>query len=284
VNAVGHAVARFAGARLDSVAALGLRGVARYVLELIVVGTSYFALAKLGAAFSSFHPGMISLPAGLALAAVLLCGLRVWPAILIAALAANLPFDDAMSTGPLLIAAAIAAGSMIEAVVGGVVIKVWSDGRRTFDTAAGVAKFALVTLGLSAPIGATIAAGGLSFAGHVASPNVPALWAIWWLRDAPGAGDRALGVARRTSVQAGHGIQYRNGADRGGRGRAGRLQPDHRTNRQPERVGVPRRPAAGVVGVALRPARHRDGRADPLRLRHLGHGCRRRCLRRRGRK
>jgi PAS domain S-box-containing protein len=187
VNAVGHAVARFARARLDSVAALGLRGLARYVLELIVVGASYFALAKLGAAFSSFHPGMISLPAGLALAAVLLCGLRIWPAILIAALAANLPFDDAMRAGPLLIAAAIAAGSMIEAVVGGVVIKAWSDGRRTFDTAAGVAKFALVTLGLSAPIGATIAAGGLSFAGHVAWPNLTALWAIWWLRDAAGA-------------------------------------------------------------------------------------------------
>src|SRR5262245_63157696 len=74
VNAVGHAVARFAGARLDSVAALGLRGLATYALELIVVGGLYFALAKLGTALASLHPSIISLPAGLALAAVLLCG------------------------------------------------------------------------------------------------------------------------------------------------------------------------------------------------------------------
>jgi PAS domain S-box-containing protein len=173
---------------------LGPRGLATYALELIVVGALYFAFAKLGAALAPLHPSLILPFAGglaqpLALAAVLLRGLRVWPAIFVAALAAGMLAEpvDATLASSILISAAMAAASTIEALVGGFVINVWSDGRRTFDTPAGVAKFALVNLGLSAMIGATIGVGGLGLTGSVDWANAAAPWTMWWLRDAVGA-------------------------------------------------------------------------------------------------
>jgi integral membrane sensor domain MASE1 len=189
VNAVGHAVARLARPKFDSLTVLGPRGLATYALELIVVGALYFVLARLGAALAPLHPSLISPVAGLALAAVLLRGLRVWPAILVAALAAGILADPVGETltSSVLISAAMAAASTIEALVGGFVINVWSDGRRTFDTPAGVAKFALVNLGLSAMIGAAIGVGSLCLHGSVDWANAAAPWAMWWLRDAAGA-------------------------------------------------------------------------------------------------
>jgi PAS domain S-box-containing protein len=182
---VGHAVARFARSILDSVARSGPGGLALYALELIVVGALYLALTKLGVLLATLQPAMVSLPAGFALAAILLCGLRVSPAILAGALLAPMvggatPIDSTSLS-------VVAAANTVEALLGGYVIKVWSDGRHTFDTAAGVAKFALVTLGLSAPLGAAIAAGGASLAGQADGSNLVALGATWWLGHAAGA-------------------------------------------------------------------------------------------------
>jgi PAS domain S-box-containing protein len=168
---------------------LGPRGLATYALELIVVGALYFGLARLGAALAPLHPSLISPVAGLALAAVLLRGLRVWPAIFVAAFAAGILADPVGETltSSVLMSAAMAAAGTIEALVGGFVINVWSDGRRIFDTPAGVAKFALVNLGLSAMIGATIGVVSLCLHGSVDWANAAAPWAMWWLRDAAGA-------------------------------------------------------------------------------------------------
>ena len=72
---------RFAGPRLASLA--DLRGLSTYALELAVIGAGYFVLAKVCLILDALHPGGIPIwPAtGFALAAVLLRGYRVWPAI-----------------------------------------------------------------------------------------------------------------------------------------------------------------------------------------------------------
>jgi integral membrane sensor domain MASE1 len=72
-------------------------------------------LAKLGLAVASINPSATPLwpPTGLALAAVLLRGYRVAPAILIGAFAAN-----ATTAGTLATSAAIGLGNMLEGVVG----------------------------------------------------------------------------------------------------------------------------------------------------------------------
>ena len=180
---------RFSGSK--SVAALQPRGVAKYAFELAIIGASYFVLAEVGLTLASIYSSTVPIwaPAGLALAAVLLRGLRIWPAIFAAAFAVGMPTDIAGASvaDSILLSLGVAAGNTLEAVVGGYLVNAWCQGRKTFDTAAAVAKFAVVALGPSAMIGAIVGAGSLYLAGNVDWGNLIAIGATWWLRDAAGA-------------------------------------------------------------------------------------------------
>ena len=181
---------RFPGLRLESLAALDARGLATYALELVVVGAAYFVLAKVFLALDPIYPGGVPIwPAtGFALAAVLLRGYRVWPAIFAAAwiAGASAAPAGASDAGLIFTAAAIAAGNTLAALAAGYLIDIWSDGLRTFDTPRGVAKFAFVVLGPSAIVGATVGVGSLWLAGYGDGTSLLARWVGWWLRDVAG--------------------------------------------------------------------------------------------------
>ena len=167
-----------------------LRGVAKYLFELAIVGASYFVLARGASALGSIYSTPIPIwpPAGLALAAVLLRGIRIWPAVFAAAFATGLPtgMADAISADSILPAFGNAAGSTLEAIVGGYLLHLWSQGGRTFNTPAGVAKFAFIGLAPSSMLGALVAAGTSYLAGQAEWDNLVPLGAVWWLRDAAG--------------------------------------------------------------------------------------------------
>jgi len=61
-------------------------------LRLAVVTAAYFGAAKLGLSLAFIHANVSPVwpPTGVAIAAVLLLGYRIWPAILLGALLANL--------------------------------------------------------------------------------------------------------------------------------------------------------------------------------------------------
>jgi PAS domain S-box-containing protein len=160
------------------------RGIGRYGLELVGIAVTYFVLAKLGLALASINPSASPIwpPTGFALASVLLWGYRVWPAILLAAFVVN-----ATTAGSLYTSAAIAAGNTLECLVGGYLINLWSDGRNTFDTPAGVVRFALISLFPSTVLSATIGVGALSLAGYAEWANFVPIWMTWWLGDLTGA-------------------------------------------------------------------------------------------------
>jgi PAS domain S-box-containing protein len=180
-------VTRFPGAKFKP--AVQLRGVAKYLFELAVVGASYFVLAYGASALSSVYSTPIPIwpPAGLALAAVLLRGVRVWPAVFAAAFATGLSagISDAISADSILPAFGNAAASTLEAVVGGYLLNLWSEGGRTFNTPAGVAKFALIGL-TSSMLGAFVAAGTSDLTGQPEWDKLIPLGTVWWLRDAAG--------------------------------------------------------------------------------------------------
>jgi PAS domain S-box-containing protein len=157
---------------------------ARYIGTLLAVALAYFVFAKLGLTLASVNPSAspIWAPTGIALAAVLLGGLRVWPAILAAAFAVN-----ATTAGTLETSAVIAAGNTLEAVVGGFLIGRWSGGARTFSTPAQVAKFALVCVGPATVVSASIGVTTLCVAGFAAWAKFSPIWVTWWLGDAAGA-------------------------------------------------------------------------------------------------
>ena len=160
----GRAVERVRGALLEVSPALTRRlppSLGRYAIELFGIGLAYFVLAKVGLALASIHPSASPIwpPTGLALAAVMLRTYRIWPAIFLGAWVAN-----ATTAGSIYTSSAIALGNTLECLLGGYLISRWSDGLRTFDTPAGVAKFALIALCIATPISATVGVGSLTLA------------------------------------------------------------------------------------------------------------------------
>jgi signal transduction histidine kinase/CheY-like chemotaxis protein len=160
------------------------RSTGRRALQLIGIGIAYFICAKIGLALASVHPSATPIwpPTGLALAAVLICGYRVWPAVFVAAWLAN-----ATTAGSIYTSSGIALGNTLESVVGAYLVNRWSDGLRTFDTPAGVARFALICLAAATPLSATLGVGSLSLAGYVDRAQIAYTWMTWWLGDLAGA-------------------------------------------------------------------------------------------------
>jgi PAS domain S-box-containing protein len=176
----------FGGVELEKFHADGWiwRKVGRYIGNLLAVTLAYFVLAKLGLQLASIHPSASPIwpPTGLALAAVLLGGVRLWPAIFVGAFAAN-----ATTAGTLETSALIALGNTLEAVVGGYLIARWSGGVNTFASPTGVARFALIAGGLATLISASIGVTTLSYAGFSDWMKFVPVWTTWWLGDAAGA-------------------------------------------------------------------------------------------------
>jgi integral membrane sensor domain MASE1 len=106
---------------------------------------------------------------------------RVSPAVFLGAFIANLTTAGSIGTS-----FAIATGNVLESLVGAYLINRWSDGRSTFDTPAGVARFALICL-LSTVISPTFGVGSLSLAGYADWSEFPSIWTTWWMGDLSGA-------------------------------------------------------------------------------------------------
>jgi PAS domain S-box-containing protein len=152
----------------------------RRATEFLGVAVGYFALAKLGLSLASINPSASPIwpPTGYALAAVILIGNRAGLAIFAAALLAN-----AMTAGSIYTSLAIALGNTSEALVGGYLIRRWSDGPQTFDSPSGVARFALFCSAAATPISATVGVGSLSTAGYISATDLDSVWMTWWLGD-----------------------------------------------------------------------------------------------------
>ena len=159
-------------------------GLGAFFAWLPVVAVAYFLLAKLGLQLASINPSASPIwpPTGLAFAAVILGGVRFFPAILIGAFAAN-----AATAGTLETSAAIAVGNTLEGVVGGYLIAKWCGGAQAFVTPARIAKFAIVCAGLPTMLSATIGVATLYWAGFAAEPTLAPVWITWWLGDTAGA-------------------------------------------------------------------------------------------------
>lgn len=153
-----------------------------HFLRLALVTVLYFAAAKLGLSLAFIHANVSPVwpPTGVAIAAVLLLGYRIWPAILLGAFLANL-----FTPVPIAAAAGIAVGNTMEALSAGLLLR-FLDFHKTFDRARDVFKFSLATF-LCTMISASV--GTLSLClGHTASwPDFGSLWLTWWLGDTVGA-------------------------------------------------------------------------------------------------
>src|SRR6266571_5694530 len=153
------------------------------VAVLVGLAVVYFFAAKLGLRFAYINSSVTTIwpPAGIALAAFVLLGYRVWPAILGAAFLANVT-----TTGAVLPSIGIAIGNTAEGLLGSYLVNRFARGGRVFDRVRDIVRFtalaALVSTTLSAAIGVTsLAVGGL-----MSWTDAPRVWLTWWLGDAVG--------------------------------------------------------------------------------------------------
>jgi PAS domain S-box-containing protein len=165
-----------------------LRGVANaatYGLELVIVAAIYVGLAEAELFFPSINPTATLLwpPTGLALALLLLRGYRIWPAVLAGPVASS-----AIAAGSFLAPGFVGVGTALAALAGAWALRRWSNGRETFETPFGIARFALVCFVPTAAIGVTVTAAGLTLANNVSlgDPAWTTPLATWWLADAAG--------------------------------------------------------------------------------------------------
>jgi PAS domain S-box-containing protein len=158
------------------------KGIAYGIATALATAAVYFAAAKLGLslAFVARQVTTVWPPTGIALAAVLLCGPRVWPGIALGAFLAN-----ATASEPVWTAAAIAAGNTLEALAGAWLLRRLGV-RTTLERARDVLALVLVAALGSTAVSATVGVASLCLGGVQAWDAFGSLWLTWWLGDALG--------------------------------------------------------------------------------------------------
>jgi diguanylate cyclase (GGDEF)-like protein len=160
-----------------------MRVPARGLAVFIGLAGVYFLAAKLGLAVAFVHASATAVwpPAGIALAALLILGLRACPAVFAGAFLAN-----ATTAGSVATSLGVAAGNTLEAVVGAALVNRFAGGVLAFDRTRGVATFALLAALVSTTLSATCGVTVLSLGGFADWARFGAIWLTWWLGDATG--------------------------------------------------------------------------------------------------
>src|SRR6201993_1539505 len=144
-----------------------------------LLAIAYIIAGKLGLMLASLHASASPVwpPAGIALAAMLLFGCRVWPAIFVGAFVVNLT-----TAGNIATSLAIAAGNTLEALAGAWLVNRFGSGRNFCDRPQGVFKFAIAEA-ISTLISASLGVSSLALAGFANWNSYGAIWLTWWLGD-----------------------------------------------------------------------------------------------------
>jgi PAS domain S-box-containing protein len=144
----------------------------------------YFLAAKWGLtlAFVQANATAVWPPTGIALAALLMGGWRLWPGIFIGAFLANL-----FTAGNVATSLGIATGNTLEALCGFYLVSRFAHGREALTRTTDLFKFAILG-GIVAPlVSATVGVGTLALAGMTGGVSLKAVWLTWWLGDMGGA-------------------------------------------------------------------------------------------------
>jgi signal transduction histidine kinase/CheY-like chemotaxis protein len=152
-------------------------------VALIVFTALYIAAGKLGLsmAFLNASASPIWPPTGLALAAMLLVGYRMWPAVLVGAFVVNLTTAGTISTS-----AVIAAGNTMEAAVGAMIVRRFAAGIAAFESVPNIFRFTVFAAIPSTMIGATVGVTCLAIAHFVRWDLYGQVWMTWWTGDVVG--------------------------------------------------------------------------------------------------
>jgi diguanylate cyclase (GGDEF)-like protein len=156
----------------------------RDIAVLAALAGMYFVAGKLGLKLASVHASATAVwpCTGIALAAFLIFGYRVWPAILAGAFLVNLTTAGSAATS-----IGIAVGNTLEAVVGCYLVSRFASGQHAFQRAQDIFKFTFLAGMVSTTVSATIGVTTLTLGGFANWTMYRSIWCTWWLGDAVGA-------------------------------------------------------------------------------------------------
>jgi diguanylate cyclase (GGDEF)-like protein len=163
----------------DSLAALRR---SPYVGQLICVAGAYFAAAKLSL-FFAIPPGYATAvwpPSGIAVAAMLLLGNRIWPGVWAGVVLVNSMVDASVFT-----AAFIACGNTLAALAGAAQIRRHVGGLYEFDSGEDVVRFVAIAASCSV-VAATIGVWAIGLHEPGTSLELAQNWWTWWEGDTVG--------------------------------------------------------------------------------------------------
>jgi signal transduction histidine kinase len=160
------------------------RGRLADVAITVGLGAIYFAAGKLGLSLAFVHANATTVwpPTGIAVAAFLLLGPRVWPGVLIGAFLVNLT-----TAGSALSSAGIAIGNTLEGLLAAYLVGRYANGRQAFERLGDVLRFAILAALISPVVSATIGVTSLCATGYAQWTDFGPIWLTWWLGDAGGA-------------------------------------------------------------------------------------------------
>ena len=145
---------------------------------LAALAAIYFVAGKIGLrlAFVNASATPVWPSAGIGLAAFLILGYRVWPAILLGAFLVNFTIAGSIASS-----AAIAIGNTLEGVVGAYLVNRYANGLDCFDRPRDIFRFAGLAAVIGATLSATWGATTLSLTGSARWTEYGSIWLTWWL-------------------------------------------------------------------------------------------------------
>ena len=165
---------------------------AKWCLQMLILSLAYFCSGKISLLLA-VPPGYATAiwpPSGIALAAILLYGARLWPAILLGSFLVN--FSSALQEGnqptvtlaltPLI----IGCGASLQAALGAFFVKRYAGFPNTLSHEKEIFSFFIIGGFFSSLINASFSVSALVFFGKVSLDNYLLNWGIWWLGDTLG--------------------------------------------------------------------------------------------------
>jgi signal transduction histidine kinase len=162
------------------------RGASRLTENLsatVLATVAYFIAGKLGLQLAFMHASATAVwpPSGIALAAFLLFGYRLWPGIFLGAFLVNIT-----TAGSLFTALGIATGNTLEGVTGAYLVRRYANGWRAFERWHDTVRFCVLACVVSTTIAATIGVASVCVTGFAPWSSFGPIWMTWWLGDAVG--------------------------------------------------------------------------------------------------
>jgi len=150
---------------------------------IIAVAGVYYCVGKFGLSLAYIHASASAVwpPTGIAFAAILLWGYRLWPGVFLGAFLVNITTQGSLAT-----TFAIATGNTLEALLGTWAVIRFANGAKAFERARNIFKFILLAPMLSTIVSATIGVTSLALGGFAPWDRYAAIWFTWWLGDAVG--------------------------------------------------------------------------------------------------